>query len=136
MSKKKTSFWESVEVKEEWVNFSAGVPVDVVIEEAEPKTVETPFGEQLALVVQQFTRDSNTGGFKKYLKIESKRLRAGIKNASPTGIPARGFGYRIIRSGEGFATIYNVSFIGQWSLLEGGRRAPLDTSQSLDAHGD
>lgn len=132
MSKKTTAkeFWDSVEVKEEWCNFIDRVPIDVIVEEAKPKTVETPFGPQLAIVVQQFPRDSFTGGFKKYLKIESKRLRAGIKNSSPQGIPASGNGYRITRFGEGFATTYNVEFIGQWSILPGGRRAPLDTEST------
>ena len=33
-------FWESVEVKSEWVNYTDNVPVDIVVKDATPKEVE------------------------------------------------------------------------------------------------
>lgn len=138
------SFWEEEEAGAEWVNFSDAVPIDVIIEESEPTQVEIPFlylgiresilyphlvpvlrtkwGTATVLIVWEFSKDSLTGGIQKRLRINSKRLRRGLKNASPGGIPARGNGYRIIRTGESWSTTYNVAYTGKWKVLPGGAR--------------
>lgn len=128
MSKKK-SIWDQEET-DEWVNFTEGVPVDIVIEDPQDFEKKTPWGDATVIVVRQFPRDQLVGGIRKLLRIEAKRLIKGIKQASPGGIPAAGNSYIITRSGKGFDTLYNVSYNGKFTLLEGGRREPGDEYQS------
>jgi hypothetical protein len=111
-TKKSSSFWDQVEDKGEWVNFGDQIPIDIVIENAEPAKVETNWGDAYVIIVWQFPIDSLVGGLKKQLRINAVRLQRGLKLASPQGVPVRGNGYRITRSGEGWATTYNVSFRG------------------------
>lgn len=122
VSKDKEGFWHQEIHGEEWVNFGEGVPVDIVIQEAEPEEIETAWGIALVLRVWEFDRDELTGGIRKLLRINSKRLQRGIKNASPGGIPLNGFGYRLTRRGEGWATSYNVSMTGKYTVDTLGRR--------------
>ena len=130
VSKKKNSFWETVEEKEEWINFTDNVPVDIVIENPEPEAKETPWGIANVLIVYEFPRDSLIGGIRKLLRVTSTRLLKGLKFASPNQIPASGNGYTIIRRGQGFNTTYNVSYTGKFTLLPGGKREPEEESQS------
>lgn len=127
MSKKTPSFWDGVEDKGEWVNFGDQVPVDVVLEDAEPKTVETSWGEATIVIVWQFPIDSLVGGLRKQLRINAVRLQRGLKLASPQGLPVRGNGYRIIRAGEGWATTYNVSFRGKFNIDPMGNAKPVES---------
>ena len=156
----KEGFWSTVEAKGEWVNFEDGIPVDIVIEDPEPEflligpiwidrdqhiwihyqyfwdqlveleTLETNWGDAIVLHIIEYPLGENSGGFKRYLKIESKRLRAGIKAASPKSLPLRGYGYRITRRGTGFATTYRVEFTGEFEIQPNGIRHPKDTGQS------
>ena len=89
-SKKKSSFWDEVEDKGEWVNFGDQIPVDIVIENAELKEVETNWGTAYVIEVWQFPIDSLIGGLKKQLRINAVRLQRGLKLASPQGLPVRG----------------------------------------------
>ena len=117
-----SSYWEEFKEGSEWINFYDDVSVEITIEEAEPEEVETPWGVALVLRVWEFAPDQLTGGIRKNLRINSKRLRRGIKNATPNGIPSHGATYRIRRSGEGWATTYNVEWIGKYKILPGGKR--------------
>ena len=94
------------------------------------ETLETNWGDAIVLHIIEYPLGENSGGFKRYLKIESKRLRAGIKAASPKGLPLRGYGYRITRRGTGFATTYRVEFTGEFEIQPNGIRHPKDTGQS------
>lgn len=125
----KENFW-SQEFGEEWVNFTEGVPVDIVIEDAEPEEVETTWGLATIIRVWQYNQGVLTGGIRKQLRINSRRLCRGLRNASPGGIPAKGNGYRLIRSGEGWATSYNVTWIGKWKVLPQGERSSVDTGSA------
>lgn len=141
MSKKETEFWDQVEEKGEWINFGDSVPIDIIIENSTPETVEiyphrriyeylvffsggkplTNWGEALVLQVWLFPIDELTNGLRKQLRINSVRLQRALKVASPQGVPLRGYGYRIIRIGEGWATTYNVSFRGKFKIYKSGK---------------
>lgn len=123
------SYWETVEDKAEWVSFEEGIPIDVILQDCEPEEVSTTWGSATVLTVWQFPKGELLGGIPKYLRITSKRLVRGIRNATPSGIPQDGCGYRIIRTGEGFKTTYNVTFLGKF-LVTSGKAKKLDDSQS------
>lgn len=137
MNEETNQFWNE-EPLSEWVSFSEGVPVEIVIENATPYEKETmvldklyfcyplfgfyvpmPYvrwGTPTVIDVWEFPEGQLYGGLKKLLKIDSKRLRSGIRSASPQGIPKRGFGYLISRTGEGFQTRYSVRYTGFFEL--------------------
>ena len=121
MSEKKKSYWQE-DFGDEWVNFVEGVPFDIVIENAEPEEVETTWGTATVIKVREYREDELKGGILKQLRINSKRLRRGLVNASPGGLPAKGNGYRLIRRGEGWSTTYNVTWLGKYSIVEHGSR--------------
>lgn len=120
MSEKK-SYWTEP-LGDEWVNFVEGVPIDIVVEEAEPEEVETTWGLATVIKVREYRQGELKGGILKQLRINSKRLRRGLVNASPGGIPAKGNGYSIIRRGEGWSTTYNVTWLGKYRIEEHGSR--------------
>ena len=66
--------------------------------------------------VWEYNEGSLTGGIRKFLRVNSKRLRRGLRNASPGGVPAKGNGYRLVRRGEGWSTTYSVTWLGKYSV--------------------
>jgi len=135
----KKSYWQE-DFGDEWVNFTEGVPIDIVIENAEPEEVETTWGTATIIKVREYRESELKGGkiiinfipkfginqcittILKQLRINSKRLRRGLVNASPGGLPASGNGYTIIRRGEGWSTTYNVTWLGKYVIETGGSR--------------
>ena len=120
MSEKK-SYWQE-DFGEEWVNFVEGVPIDIVIEDAEPQEVETNWGVATVIKVREYRQGDLKGGILKQLRINSKRLRRGLVNASIGGLPAKGNGYSITRRGEGWSTTYNVTWLGKYKILDHNER--------------
>lgn len=115
------SYWQE-DFGEEWINFVEGVSIDIVIENAEPQEVETNWGIATVIKVREYHSGELKGGIIKQLRINSKRLRRALVNASPGGLPAKGNGYSVTRRGEGWSTTYNVSWLGKFKIEEHGSR--------------
>jgi hypothetical protein len=139
----KKSYWQE-DFGEEWINFTDGVPIDLVVENAEPEEVETNWGVATIIKVREYRQGELKGGinktlwiefeesnwkynfliatFLKQLRINSKRLRRALVNASPGGLPAKGNGYTVTRRGEGWSTTYNVTWLGKYRIEDHGSR--------------
>lgn len=133
MSKDYTGYWQE-EIGEEWVNFVEGVPLDIVLETSEPEEIQTTWGAATVLRVWQYNQGQLKGGIRKLLRINSKRLRRGLRNASIGGVPAKGNGYTLIRRGESWSTTYNVSWLGKYKIYPqtGAREELRSGSKTLD----
>ena len=68
MSEKK-SYWQE-DFGEEWINFTEGVSIDIVIENAEPQEVETNWGIATVIKVREYRTGELKGGISKTLIIE------------------------------------------------------------------